>query len=70
VAGDMEIDLISEKNPKDLPWDEKDVDLAVEATGLFRERKDAEMHLEAGADKVLITAPAKGEGSDIIVIQE
>lgn len=69
VAGDMEVELLSEKDPTALPWDEKDVDLAVEATGLFRKREDAKMHLEAGADKTLVTAPGKGEGSDIIVIQ-
>lgn len=69
VAGDMEVELISEKDPTALPWDDIDVDLAVEATGLFRKRKDAKMHLEAGADKTLITAPGKGEGSDITVIR-
>lgn len=69
IAGDEEIDLISEKDPSSLPWDEKDVDLAIEATGLFRKREDAAQHLDAGADKVLITAPGKGEGTDITVIQ-
>jgi len=69
VAGDMEVELISEKDPTALPWDDMDVDLAVEATGLFRKREDAKMHLEAGADKTLITAPGKGEGSDIILIR-
>ncbi len=64
IVGDMEIDFVSEKNPENLPWEEKDVDLALEASGVFRKRKDAAKHLDAGAEKVLITAPAKGEGSD------
>ncbi len=68
IVGDLEIDFISDKNPEDLPWDEKDVDLALEATGLFRKKKDAARHLDAGAEKVLITAPGKGEGSDITLI--
>ncbi len=68
VAG-REIDFIQEKNPADLPWDDLGVDLAIEATGLFRKREDAAKHLEAGADKVIITAPGKGEGSDITIIR-
>ncbi|MBS3815405.1 MAG: aldehyde dehydrogenase, partial [Hadesarchaea archaeon] len=68
TVGGTEIKFISEKNPAELPWDELGVDLALEATGLFRKRKDAAKHLEAGAEKVLITAPGKGEGSDITLI--
>ncbi|KXA95722.1 glyceraldehyde-3-phosphate dehydrogenase [candidate division MSBL1 archaeon SCGC-AAA259E19] len=69
IVGDKEIDFISEKNPGELPWEEKGADLAIEATGLFRKREDAAKHLDAGAEKVLITAPGKGEGSDITIIQ-
>lgn len=68
VVGGTEIDFISEKSPEKLPWDDMDVDLALEATGLFRKREDAAKHLDAGAEKVLITAPGKGEGSDITFI--
>ncbi|KXA94904.1 glyceraldehyde-3-phosphate dehydrogenase [candidate division MSBL1 archaeon SCGC-AAA259I09] len=68
IVGDLEIDFVSERNPEELPWSEKDVDLALEATGLFRKRQDAAKHLEAGAEKVLITAPGKGEGTDITLI--
>ncbi len=68
-VADREIDLIQEKNPTDLPWDDLGADLAIEATGLFRKREDAAQHLEAGADKVIITAPGKGEGSDMTVIR-
>ncbi|RQG92931.1 type I glyceraldehyde-3-phosphate dehydrogenase [Natrarchaeobius halalkaliphilus] len=56
-----EIQLLSERDPAALPWDDLEVDVAFEATGLFRTHDDAAQHLEAGADKVLISAPPKGE---------
>ncbi|SDQ50728.1 type I glyceraldehyde-3-phosphate dehydrogenase [Natronobacterium texcoconense] len=58
---DQEFQLLSEREPSDLPWDELDVDIAFEATGLFRTHDEAAQHLEAGADKVIISAPPKGE---------
>ncbi|EMA31882.1 type I glyceraldehyde-3-phosphate dehydrogenase [Halobiforma nitratireducens] len=60
-VGDQEIDLLSERDPTELPWDELDVDVAFEATGLFRTHDEAAQHLEAGAEKVVISAPPKGE---------
>ncbi|ADJ16291.1 type I glyceraldehyde-3-phosphate dehydrogenase [Halalkalicoccus jeotgali] len=56
-----EVPTFSEKDPTQLPWDELDVDVAFEATGIFRTREDAAQHLEAGAEKVIISAPPKGE---------
>ncbi|RQH00744.1 type I glyceraldehyde-3-phosphate dehydrogenase [Natrarchaeobius oligotrophus] len=56
-----EIELLSERDPTDLPWDDLEVDVAFEATGLFRTYDDAAQHLEAGAEKVIISAPPKGE---------
>lgn len=56
-----EIPTFSEKDPTQLPWDDLDVDVAFEATGIFRTREDAAQHLEAGAEKVIISAPPKGE---------
>ncbi|MFC6905087.1 type I glyceraldehyde-3-phosphate dehydrogenase [Halalkalicoccus tibetensis] len=56
-----EVPTFSEKDPTQLPWDELDVDAAFEATGIFRTREDAAQHLEAGAEKVIISAPPKGE---------
>ncbi len=50
--------VISERDPAKLPWAELDVDIVFEATGLFRKRPDAQKHLDAGAKKVVITAPA------------
>ncbi|MCL7417025.1 MAG: type I glyceraldehyde-3-phosphate dehydrogenase [Halalkalicoccus sp.] len=61
VYGDTEVPTFSEKDPTQLPWEDLDVDVAFEATGIFRTREDAAQHLEAGADKVIISAPPKGE---------
>ncbi|MCP4220334.1 MAG: type I glyceraldehyde-3-phosphate dehydrogenase [bacterium] len=58
VIDGKEIKVYSQRNPEELPWKELGIDLVVEATGLFRKRKDASMHLTAGAKKVLISAPA------------
>ncbi len=57
-VGDTTIQLLSIKNPTELPWKEMDVDVVIESTGVFRDREDAQKHLKAGADKVLISAPA------------
>jgi glyceraldehyde 3-phosphate dehydrogenase len=57
VAGN-EIRFTEEKDPAELPWDELGVDVAIESTGHFTKRDDAAKHLEAGAKKVVISAPA------------
>lgn len=59
VAGD-EFRVLTEKDPGKLPWKDLGVDIVVESTGLFTKRADAAKHLDAGAKKVLISAPAKG----------
>ena len=53
-----EIRVLSEKDPARLPWKELGVDVVIEATGIFRARKDAAKHLDAGAGKVVVSAPA------------
>ena len=65
VDGDK-IRVTAEKDPASLPWKELDVDIVFESTGRFTDRAGAAKHLEAGARKVVITAPAKGE--DITVV--
>ncbi len=60
------IAALSERNPADLPWGELSVDVALECTGLFTDREKASLHLEAGAKKVLISAP--GKNSDLTVV--
>ena len=58
---DVSIPVYGETDPTQLPWDDRDVDVAFECTGIFRTYEDAASHLDAGADKVLISAPPKGE---------
>src|SRR5215204_2015340 len=56
-----ELPVFSERDPADLPWSDVGADVVIESTGLFTKREDASKHLEAGAKKVIISAPAKGE---------
>jgi len=58
--GSKDIRFLSERNPENLPWEEMEVDLAIEASGLFTKREEAAKHLKAGAQRVLVTAPSKG----------
>ncbi|MBI2237365.1 MAG: type I glyceraldehyde-3-phosphate dehydrogenase, partial [Actinobacteria bacterium] len=60
VDGD-EIKVLAERDPANLPWKELGVQIVVESTGLFTDREKAQAHIEAGAEKVIISAPAKGE---------
>jgi len=55
------IDFTQIKDPADLPWKERGVDIVIEASGVFTKREDAAKHLDAGAKWVIITAPGKGE---------
>jgi glyceraldehyde 3-phosphate dehydrogenase len=66
VDGDT-IKVLSERDPAALPWKELEVDIVIESTGFFTKRDDAAKHLEAGAKKVLISAPAKGEDVTIVL---
>ena len=66
-AGDATVRVLSEPEPGELPWDELDVDVVLEATGRFRNREQAAEHLSAGADKVIITAPATGPDISIVM---
>ena len=66
VIGKEKLKLISEKDPSKLPWKDLGVDLVVESTGVFTDRESASKHIQAGAKKVLITAPAKNP--DITVV--
>jgi glyceraldehyde 3-phosphate dehydrogenase len=61
VAGETAVSLFNIQSPAELPWDELDVDVALECTGIFRTKQDASAHLDAGADKVIISAPPKGD---------
>ena len=65
-VGNGPIKVTSIRDPKDLPWKELDVDIAMECTGIFASREKAAMHLEAGAKRVLVSAPASG--ADLTVV--
>lgn len=61
VVNGKEIKIFSEKEPENLPWKKLKIDVVVESTGIFITKEGAEKHLKAGAKKVLISAPAKGD---------
>ncbi len=61
IVDEEKIRVYDEKDPSKLPWGELKVDVVLECTGRFRTKKDASMHLNAGARKVIISAPAKGD---------
>lgn len=68
-AGEDDFLVLSIPDPAALPWREMDVDVVFECTGLFRTREKAALHLDAGARKVLLSAPAKGKpGADLTVV--
>ncbi|HID85776.1 MAG TPA: type I glyceraldehyde-3-phosphate dehydrogenase [Anaerolineae bacterium] len=72
VDGDLVVDgdrlkVFAQRDPSQLPWAELGCEIVVEATGVFRERSKAAMHLEAGAKKVIITAPAKGPDLTVVL---
>ncbi len=66
IDGDF-IKALSIPDPSDLPWKDLGVDIVIEGTGVFRKREDAAKHIEAGAKKVIITAPAKGPDLTIVL---
>lgn len=68
VVDGKRIKVLAERDPKNLPWGEFKVDFVVESTGVFRQREQCAMHFEAGAKKVLLTVPAKGEIDATIVL--
>lgn len=59
------VKVFSEKDPTKIPWKEAGVDVVIEATGIFRDRESASGHLSAGAERVIITAPAK---ADVVLV--
>ncbi len=67
VVNGKKIRVYAERDPKNLPWGEIGVDYVVEATGIFRSREQAQWHIDAGAKKVIITAPAKNEDLTVVM---
>ncbi|MBQ6510847.1 type I glyceraldehyde-3-phosphate dehydrogenase [Candidatus Saccharibacteria bacterium] len=68
IVDGQKIRALSEKDPAALPWKELGVDVVIESTGFFTDPAKARAHIDAGAKKVVISAPAKGEGAKTIVL--
>lgn len=66
IVNGKRVELVSERDPLKLPWTQMGVDIVIEATGKFNDREKAAKHIEAGAKKVILTAPGKNE--DITVV--
>lgn len=67
IINGKEIKVFNEKEAKNLPWKELGVDIVIESTGIYTKREQAMQHIEAGAKKVVITAPAKNEDITIVM---
>ncbi len=67
IVNGKEIKIFAERDPGALPWKELGVDVVIESTGLFKDKKSAGKHIEAGAKKVVISAPAKDEDITIVM---
>ena len=68
IVDGKRIRVLSEKEPANLPWGEMNIDVVIESTGFFTDPAKARAHIDAGARKVVISAPAKGEGAKTIVL--
>ena len=68
IINTREIPVFSEREPVKLPWKKLGIDVVIEATGAFTKPEDARAHIEAGAKKVVISAPAKGDGAKTVVL--
>ncbi len=67
IINGHQIKSFAQRDPAALPWEEEGVEIVIEGTGLFTEASKAGAHIEAGAKKVIITAPAKGEDITIVL---
>ncbi|MCT4544564.1 MAG: type I glyceraldehyde-3-phosphate dehydrogenase [Vallitalea sp.] len=70
IVNGKTIKVLAERNPADLPWKELGVDIVIESTGLFRQKEKAQLHIDAGAKKVIISAPGKGTKSIVMGVNE
>src|SRR3954464_8860236 len=67
IINGKKVQLLNSRNPEELPWKELNIDIVIEATGKFNSREKAALHLNAGAKKVILTAPGKNEDVTIVM---
>jgi glyceraldehyde 3-phosphate dehydrogenase len=67
LVNGKKVQLLSSRDPKELPWQELGIDIVIEATGKFNSKEKASLHLEAGAKRVILTAPGKNEDITIVM---
>src|SRR5690625_4997433 len=71
VVGDREIKVFSERDPANLPWGDLGVEIVIESTGIFRDKESAQKHIDAGAKKVIVSAPGSGlDGTYVVGVNE
>ncbi len=68
IVDGVEVPVFADKEPANLPWKDLGVDVVIESTGFFTKPEAARAHIEAGAKRVIISAPAKGEGARTVVL--
>ena len=67
-VGDHEIKMLMERDPSSLPWQDLDVDIVIESTGVFRDRASLQKHIDAGAKRVILTVPSKDKVDETVVL--
>ena len=68
TVGRHSVQMLMERDPSKLPWDELGVDVVIEATGIFRDREKIQQHVDAGAKRVILTVPPKGAVDEMVVL--
>jgi glyceraldehyde 3-phosphate dehydrogenase len=67
-VGEHEIKMLMERDPSSLPWQDLDVDIVIESTGVFRDRATLQKHVDAGAKRVILTVPSKDKVDETVVL--
>ena len=67
VINGKKVKVVSHRDPAEIPWGELGVELVIDSTGAFKDKADLEKHIQAGAKKVMITAPAKNEDITVVI---